>query len=99
MNSAELARVTEIQPVRQFDVLNDGAKEPSRVYLNRESDTLYCARHQKLDGCTCTARVRLSGVLAGGVRDLTTHRPPELNHEKMAANVAANETRAKEVGL
>lgn len=71
MNTAELMRVhvVEVQPPRQFDVTLPGQAEPSRVIAG-QTGILYCAKHQKLDGCECTRRVRLSGALTDSVKSV-----------------------------
>lgn len=67
VSSTDLARVTEIEPMRRFDVGNDGQDTPSVVTYDSETDNLWCDRHESYDSCTCTARVRLCGVLTGHV--------------------------------
>lgn len=98
-------QVVEVQPPRQFDVTIPGQAEPSRVIAG-QTGILYCARHKTLDGCECTSRVRLSGLLTNSVRDIRDRKPigseplggfpsPELQAERKTNN----ERRASEVGL
>lgn len=62
MDSAQLARVRETTPVRQF-IADSEYGEPSVVMYSVERDSLHCNKHNTDDACGCTARVRLSGIL------------------------------------
>lgn len=67
MNSAQLARVREVTPVRTFTVVNDDGQQSVVDWNDDGSDTLFCHRHKTWDDCTCTARVRLCGILTNTV--------------------------------
>jgi hypothetical protein len=67
MNSAEIARVREMTPVRTFIVENDNGETSIVDWSSRGGDTLFCHRHLTYDDCTCTARVRLCGILTNTV--------------------------------
>lgn len=66
MNSAEFARVHEVTPIREFTVQNDDG-EQSIVDWTRHGDAIFCHQHKTWDDCTCTARVRLCGILTNTV--------------------------------
>lgn len=78
MNSAQFARVHEVTPVRTFTVQNewngeksivDWVSPPTEKFApgDGQGDRLFCHRHQTYDDCTCTARVRLCGILTNTV--------------------------------
>ena len=80
MNSAEFARVKETTPLRTFVVENhngetsivDWTSPPTeRFQPAGAGDTLFCHRHQSHDDCSCTARVRLCGILTNTVARVT----------------------------
>lgn len=63
MTSAEFAKVKEVTPVRTFTVDNDSGEKSIVDWTSDGADTLFCHQHQTWDDCTCTARVRLCGIL------------------------------------
>lgn len=63
ITSAELARVREVTNHRRFVVGDDSTDVESRVTYFVATDSLVCHAHQASDDCTCTARVRLCGIL------------------------------------
>lgn len=69
VNSAELARVREVTPMRHFRARNDDEDTEARLVYNVQRDSIYCDRCEKSDDCTHTARVRLCGILTGSIRD------------------------------
>lgn len=76
MNSAQLARVKEITPVRTFKVQNDDGEKSIVDWTSDGADTLFCHRHKTWDDCTCTARVRLCGILTNTVAQVRADRKP-----------------------
>jgi hypothetical protein len=62
MSSAEFARVEEVTPVRIFRVTNEDGSL-SIVSHVAERDALHCSKHKDPDGCSCTTRVKLCGIL------------------------------------
>lgn len=67
MNSAEFAKVKEVTPTRTFRVQNDDGQESIVDWKSDGGDTLFCHTHQSWDDCTCTARVRLCGIITNTV--------------------------------
>lgn len=126
MNTAELARVSEVTPFRVFEVVNDNDSRVHRVVYEHKTGKLRCYTHMKVDSCTCCSRVKLSGYITGFVRGVKRReaengvgatapasRPvraeigseidailgPPMSEEEMNRRHAANEARAKEIGL
>lgn len=62
MSSAEFARVEETTPVRIFRVGNEDGSLSIVSYV-ADRDALHCNTHRDSDGCSCTTRVRLCGIL------------------------------------
>lgn len=79
MTSAELARVTEVTNMRQFEIENDDSSTPVIVTYFVDMKKLYCGKHRRFDGCTCTLRVQASGLLTNSViPDVAKHRSPKV---------------------
>ncbi len=76
ITSAELARVREVLVPRRFLVGNDGTDEESQVAYFSESDDLFCYTHDRSNDCTCTARIRLCGILTYSVTELDAAKFP-----------------------
>ena len=62
VSSADVARVKETTPLRTFTAENDDGVVSDLEY-NSGTDKIYCYRHRDTNNCTCTSRVRLSGIL------------------------------------
>jgi hypothetical protein len=81
MNTAEMirvAQVTETTHRREFSVVNDDSPRPVRVTYSIVDDRLYCTKHLTHDSCTCTSRVRLSGVVRGTTKEVRSEESAEL---------------------
>ena len=68
VDSATLARVREVTPLRYFKAQNDDEEKEATIVFNIEKDSLFCAVCERSDDCTHTARVRLCGILTGSIR-------------------------------